>query len=348
VSINYDSKIIAINKEENDDRKVSLWEFKNDETIKPKEDNPEIFDINTKIAEFNPNKNQLATVEIGEEGDIIKLWDISEKKPWDIFKKESKPIEIKTEQKNVDLIAFPNKGDLLVSRGKEKEDDGTNDGKTTIKLWQLKNNNYQKKPFLYNEFDEFQKKQNIYSVAFSRDGKFIATTTTDNNNVQVWETDGVKNKEFPTQQKDAYVAFSPDGKQLATGGEGGILQLWDIEANPKERFKTQLRTIYSILFSPDGNKLVITGRSEDSNNNKLKLFDLSGNELKQFETPLESESIKRVKFSQDGKLLITVANSGEVRLWQVGDVKELMKLVCKFSKDYLKSSSDKGDRNLCD
>ncbi|MGF1675064.1 MAG: caspase family protein [Rivularia sp. (in: cyanobacteria)] len=350
VSLSEEGNVIAVTGVE---QILALYDVRDDGTIELRhKSNSELFQIKPNIAEFNSNKNQLATVETDEERyDIIKLWDISNK--------ESNPIQtIETKQREIDLIAFPSEANLLASRG--KEDDGTDDRKTTIKLWEFENNKYQEKSFSNTDFGKFQEKQNIYSVAFSPDGKFIATTTTDNDNVQVWETDGKKYKEFPTQQKDAYVAFSPDGKQLATGGEGGILKLWEIEGNQKERFKTQLRTIYTILFSPDGNKLVITGRSEDSNNNNsknnnnvineinvIKLFDLFGNELKQFETPLESESIKRVKFSQDRKRLITITDSGEVRLWQVGDVEKLMELVCGFSKDYLKSSSDKGDRNLC-
>lgn len=342
VSFNNDGKLIAITEEEDAYKSVSLWQVTGKGKIEPKIDtsNSKLFTINSKIAEFSSNKNQLTTVETDEKGyDIIKLWDILDE--------NIEPITIPTEQQKVNLIAFPSEN-LLASRGIENDD--SNDGKITIKLWELKNNKFSKKELSNTKFGEFQSKQDIYSVAFSRDGKFIATTTKDNNNVQVWKTNGESVNEFTTQQELAYVAFSPDGKQLATGGKGGRLKLWDIKGNRKKRFTTQMETIYSILFSPYGNQLVITGKIENSKNNVVKLFDLSGKELKQFETPHESESIIRVKFSPYSKRLITFTDSGKVRLWQIGDVKELMESVCKFSKHYLQSSSDitEGDRNLCE
>ncbi|MDF5716878.1 MAG: WD40 repeat domain-containing protein, partial [Rhizonema sp. NSF051] len=328
VSFSNDSKLLATT---GDDGKVLLWDVKDDKIEWRNILKTELDKRKTKLVEFSPKSNLLATV---EEDDVVRLWDISGKK--------LNPIEIKTNQKNIDLVAFIGEGNLVATRGKDE-------GK--IKLWEFKDDKFEEKNLSNTAFDEFQKqqKQKIYSVAFSSDAKGFATTTKDNSNVQLWEINGKKKSaEFPTQQINAYVAFSPDGTQLATGGEGGTLKLWDTNGIQLKQFKTQQKTIYSIVFSPDANKLVIIGSEENKNENLLTLWDASGNELKQFEIPLER--IKRVKFSPDHKRLVTIGNNGNARLWQVGEVEDLLRLTCHLVPDYLKHNPNvaESDRHLCD
>jgi WD40 repeat protein len=103
---------------------------------------------------------------------------------------------------------------------------------------------------------------NMHVIAFSADGKHLATTSRDRSAI-VWDAvTGDKLLQLWGHSSPVFgVAFSPDGKHLATGDESGILRIWDIgpdqeflalpppvEAHAQEGFR-------SVIFNPDGSLL---------------------------------------------------------------------------------------------
>jgi WD40 repeat protein len=95
------------------------------------------------------------------------------------------------------------------------------------------------------------------------------------------------------------VAFSPDGKLLASGGEGGLIQLWEVEhrrplGDPLAGHTDDVR---SVAFSPDG-KLLASGEEEI-----IQLWEVE--HRRPLGEPLEghTEGVMSVAFSPDGKLL---------------------------------------------
>jgi WD40 repeat protein len=71
----------------------------------------------------------------------------------------------------------------------------------------------------------------IFSLAFSPDGKYLASGSEDRT-VKVWNIDS--QKEVTTLQGHRYsvrsVAFSPDGKYLASGSDDKTVKLWSVES----------------------------------------------------------------------------------------------------------------------
>jgi WD40 repeat protein len=52
-------------------------------------------------------------------------------------------------------------------------------------------------------------------------------------------------------------AISNDGRLLATSGWDGVLRLWDVDREEQiETIAGQLKTYYSLVFSPDDSRLV--------------------------------------------------------------------------------------------
>ncbi len=116
----------------------------------------------------------------------------------------------------------------------------------------------------------------ILSVAFSPDGKYLATVSKDKT-AKLWE---VPSGRLVTTLKGHShgvnsVAFSPDGKSLATGSDDDTAKLWEV---PSGRliitFTGHSGPVTSVAFSADGN-YVATG----SGDNTAKLWEVPSGSL---------------------------------------------------------------------
>jgi WD40 repeat protein len=70
----------------------------------------------------------------------------------------------------------------------------------------------------------------VWSVAFSPDGKTLASGSYDNT-IKLWRvSDGRLMKTLTGHGSSVLsVAFSPDGKTLASGSEDNTIKLWGVE-----------------------------------------------------------------------------------------------------------------------
>ncbi len=69
----------------------------------------------------------------------------------------------------------------------------------------------------------------VISIAFSPDGKYMASGSEDNN-IKIWSIE--QQRELVTlrgHNETVYsVSFSPDGKYLASASDDGMIKLWNI------------------------------------------------------------------------------------------------------------------------
>lgn len=151
----------------------------------------------------------------------------------------------------------------------------------------------------------------VRSIAFSPDGKYIATASEDKT-VKVWDAQSYRERQRLVGHKgDVWrVAFSPDGKQLATASHDGSAKIWDVASGQ------ELRSLYGhggkiwgITFSNDGRYVVTT-----SSDKSTKVWDFrSGEEV--LTLTGHTAAVNLGVFSPDGSRLASCSDDGTIRVY---------------------------------
>jgi WD40 repeat protein/serine/threonine protein kinase len=152
----------------------------------------------------------------------------------------------------------------------------------------------------------------LASATFSPDGKFLATSTHQDNAALLWEvTSGRRLAQLPHGQPIRMIVFSPDGTRVATASYDWTARLWDTATGQPalDQALGHGGAVVSAAFSSDG-RMLLTG-SEDGT---ARRWDAAtGAPLGQ---PLRHGStVLAVAFSPDGRLLLTGSADGTARRW---------------------------------
>jgi WD40 repeat protein len=99
-----------------------------------------------------------------------------------------------------------------------------------------------------------------HAVAISPDGRLLLVAATGEKPVQLWEL--ATGRELPplvlpgNEQRMFALAFAPDGRTLATGGEDGVVRLWEMVSGQERRhFTGHTGWAHRVRFAPDGKRL---------------------------------------------------------------------------------------------
>ena len=173
-------------------------------------------------------------------------------------------------------------------------------------------------------------KENITSIVFSRDDKYLATGSGDDT-AKVWSVRGGEPL-LTMEQGDEYdvtgVAFSPDGNQLLTGDGENRVKLWDTRTGEEQR----------VLGAHSG-RWAASGAWDDT----LKLWDPAKRELGRTLSG-HTDDITALAFSAKGERLISASDDRTVCVWNPGTGKLLQLFKGHTGPDISLAISPNGER----
>jgi len=274
----------------------------------------------------SPDESRFATAGWGG---VVRIWDVASGKQL---------AAISTGGEFVFAVAFSPDGKYLAA--------GDNDRPNYVKIYDSRTGELVKALTGH--------KDAVLSVTYSRDGKRLLTTSYDKT-ARLWDLDTGQSRVFAGHDWWVWsAAFSPDEKQIVTASQDGSAIVWSVETcEPGPPFLGHAGPVYSAAFSPNQengyvatagyDKRVLLWKPDD-----VKPFDFGSllTEDPPERTPCialegHTAAVCSVRFSSDGRFLLSGGNDNTVRLWDVATGK-LLKTVrghagwvrsCVFSSD---------------
>ena len=175
----------------------------------------------------------------------------------------------------------------------------------------------------------------VYSVAFSLDGRYLAIGSLDTARIYDFNTKEIIDT-FVSNPVVYSVAFSPNGRYLATGSNDGIARIYDF--NTKEVIATipHNKGVSSVVFSPDS-KYLATG----SYDNTTRLYDLDTKKV--IDTIPQNAWVSSVAFSPDGKSLAIGSYDNTAKIYEI--IRDRNKKLFTKILNYLKEKNKSYPKN---
>jgi len=152
----------------------------------------------------------------------------------------------------------------------------------------------------------------IYSVAYSPDGKLLASGSSDQT-VKLWDVaTGTELRSFRGHTYNVEsIAFSRDGKFLVSLGGGNDIKVWNVLAGTLTQSIKPPAYTNSIAISPDGRTI-----AGGDNRGQINLWNLQEPREPRV-LPAQAPRVNSVAFSADGGFLVGGGDEATITIWNL-------------------------------
>ena len=168
----------------------------------------------------------------------------------------------------------------------------------------------------------FQHPEGVTNFDFSKDGKYLATTSYDQK-IRIWKmSDGALYRELTGHTRTPWsVSFSPDGNHLLSSGEDATIKAWNVAAGTMLKdIKEHRLSVWDVKFSPDGKSF-----SSGSYDNRLLIWSFPDCKLTK-EFTGHGQAICALDYNNSGSLLASASDDKTIRIWNTATGKTLQVL----------------------
>lgn len=248
------------------------------------------FDVN--VVAFSHNGKWLAT---GSRDGTARIWEVN----------SGDEIKLMQHRGSIEAIAFSPDGQWLAtassSFGGQFAAGSGSGGDGTARVWNASTGH---------EIARMQHNGDVKSLAFSRDGKWLATGSRDGT-ARIWEAGNGReilrvehrSREYPPNVDG--LAFSPNGELLATAG-GLTVHVWATKSGKELARMEHDWSVHSVVFHPEGNWLATV-----SGDNTVRVWKVADQEVRRL---TRGPALSDVAFDLERRWIAT-ASGNSVLLW---------------------------------
>ncbi|QRV86997.1 hypothetical protein RhiJN_15015 [Ceratobasidium sp. AG-Ba] len=154
----------------------------------------------------------------------------------------------------------------------------------------------------------------VYSVAYSPDGAYIASGSSDNT-IRMWDAHTSQQVGHPLTghtQSVWSVAYSPDGAYIASGSKDKTIRMWDAHTGQHVGHPLTGHTdsVLSVAYSPDG-AYIASGSSDTT----IRMWDAHTGQQVGHPLTGHTDSVLSVAYSPDGAYIASGSSDNTIRMW---------------------------------
>ena len=235
---------------------------------------------------FSPDGRMLAS---GGSGDTIqdrsiKLWEVTN---WNL---------VSTLTDSGSALAFSPNSRWIASRSSKEN---------TVKIWEVATGRLSRSLTGHDN--------NVEAVAFSPDGRLLASASSDRT-IRIWSVED--GREIRVLNKEEYsddVEFSPDGRWLAGSFVAShVIKLWDVAAGREvQKLTSHVLGVSGVRFDSESRKVIMHSHGLAGS---VGILDTKSGSVTKWNAP-DSEIYSEV--SEDGRWLASTGQGLAIKLWDV-------------------------------